>query len=295
MRTGTGASVPVLSLRRADERAEAARLLAAGATAAFYLGLFTIVRLVRPPWREARPAAFATVKPARPPWSKLPMVAAPRHSVRLVDAATVHPAFRHLVRREAWEGVWSSVGAPLHVIAPVRRPARFLPPSIVTDPADLEAQAVGDRLLPVATAAFFWFDDPCWRDLADTVARRAPRRSFLAGTSFNASGEQPPYTLEELDAALAARADLPVDVVVHDEVIEAAGVFGSHTMVRLPLGHEPPALVVTRDGSVGAEWITEATGFAVLRLGSTATASRRDGFDAAAIERNARALAGSSR
>ena len=38
--------VPVLSLRRRAERRVAARLLAAGRPAAFYLGLFTIVKLL---------------------------------------------------------------------------------------------------------------------------------------------------------------------------------------------------------------------------------------------------------
>lgn len=288
--------VEVLSLRRPGERAAAARILAAGRPVAFYLGLFTVVKLLRPPWAERSSHVFWQVKPERPTWSKLPMVALPRQSVRLVDAGLVHPALRGLVRREPWERIWSSVGAPLHVIAPLRRPLRFLHPALATSPGDLAAlaahsPAASDRLIGASTAAFFWFDDPDWRDLAERVTRAAPPRSALAGTSFNEHGAHPPYTLAELRTALAARPDLPVEAIITDERLEDAGIHGSHTMVRLPLVGEEPALVVTRDGTVGAAWLEEATGWPVRRLASTAVAARRPDVTADELERRTRRLA----
>lgn len=288
--------LPVLSLRDAGDRAVIAERLAAGQPAAFYLGLFTVVKLLRPPWREGDSQMFWRVKPARPGWSKLPMLALPRHSVRLLDPTRLHPDVRHLARREAWEGIWRSVGAPLHVIAPVRRPLRWLHPAVATSPQDLAASAADrpearDRVLDATTAACFWFDDPDWNDLAERVARRAPRGCVLGGTSFNEHGAHPPYTLAELVADLAERPDVPVSLVVTDERMEGAGVFSSHTMVRLPLVGEEPALVLAREGSVGEGWLTDALGLPVRRLASTATAARRPGTSAEEIERRARTLA----
>ena len=290
---------PVLSLRDAGDRAAIAERLAEGQPAAFYLGLFTVVKLLRPPWREGDSGLFWRVKPARPGWSKLPMLALPRHSVRLLDPARLHPAVRPLARREAWEGIWRSVGAPLHVIAPVRRPLRWLHPAVATTPDDLAAfaadrPAARDRVIGATTAACFWFDDPDWNDLAERLVRRATRGCVLGGTSFNEHGAHPPYTLAELEADLAARPDVPVELVVTDERIEAAGVFGSHTMVRLPLVGEEPALVLAREGSVGEAWLEEALGLPVRRLESTATAARRPGTTAEEIERCARSLAGAT-
>jgi hypothetical protein len=286
----------VLSLRDRSQRQEAAGVIASGRPVAFFLGLFTIVKLLRPPWLERDSALFWRVKPERPTWSKLPMLVQPRHSLRLVDFAKVHPDLRVLHRREAWERLWTSVGAPLHVIAPLRRPLRFLHPAVATSPGDLatlaaDVPAAHDRLVAVSTAACFWFDDPDWRALADAVTRQAPARSVLAGTSFNEHGAQPPYTLDDLRTVLAARPELRIDTVVTDERLEAAGLFGSHTMVRLPLVGEPPALVVTRDGSVGTEWLEQATGWPVRRLASTATAACRPGTTIAELDQRARARA----
>ena len=277
-------------------RRAAAKILAAGRPVAFYLGLFTIVKLLRPPWAERTSDVFWQVKPGRPTWSKLPMVGLPRHSVRLVDFRLVHPDMRVLARRERWERIWSSVGAPLHVIAPLRRPLRFLHPAMATSPGDLAAlatdvPAASDRLIGASTAAFFWFDDPDWRDLAEQVTRSAPPRSALAGTSFNEHGAHPPYTLAELRTVLEARPDLPVEAVITDERLEDAGIFGSHTMVRLPLVGESPALVITRDGTVGGAWLEEATGWPVRRLASTATAARRPGITADELEQRTRLMA----
>ena len=285
-------------MRRPAERRAAARILASGRPVAFYLGVFTIVKLLRPPWAERGSDIFWQVKPARPSWSKLPMVALPRHSLRLVDFSLVHADLRVLATRERWERIWSSVGAPLHVIAPLRRPLRFLHPAVATSPGDLvelatDVPAAGDRLLNASTAAFFWFDDPDWRDLAERVTLAAPARSVLAGTSFNEHGAQPPYTLEDLHTVLRARPDLPVEAIITDERIDDAGIFGSHTMVRLPLVGEEPAIVITRDGTVGAAWLEEATGWPVRRLASTAVAARRPGTTADQLEQRARHLASS--
>ena len=281
---------PVLSVRDERDRAVAARVIASGAPVAFYIGLFVVVKLLRPAWREADGGLFWRVKPGRPEWSKLPMLALPRHSVLLVDRAALHPEVRHLARRPRWEHLWRDVGAPLHVIAPMRRPARHVHPALVTTPDDAVAVAP-DRQVSSTTAAFFWFDDPAWQDLAERAARAAPPHTYLGGTSFNEHGVQPPYTLEELQRSTPKE---PVVAVVHDPVLERAGVFSSHTMVRLPLVGEEPSLVITREGSVGAAWVEDALGLPVRRLASTASASRRPGTTAEEIEARARTLRGAA-
>lgn len=285
-------TAPILSIRHPGERREAAGVLASGAPVAFYIGLFILVKLLRPPWLETDSGFFWRVKPGRPSWSKLPVTALPRHSVRLVDGRRLHPAVRHLTRREEWEGIWERVGAPLHVIAPVR-PARFLHPALVTSPVETALPAP-DRFVPVATSAFFWFDDADWRALAHDLVRRAPGRTFLAGTSFNEHGSHPPYTLAELHAALHRARPADLGAIVTDPVLEDAGVFSSHTMVRLPLVGEDPALVITRDGPVSAGWLEAQLGLPVRRLDSAAVASRRPGLEPGEVEARARCLRRSS-
>src|SRR5690349_7663214 len=98
------------------ERDAAARALARGEPALFYLGLYTAVRTLRPPdFADDTAEYFWRVKPDRPRWSKLPLVIRPRDSLHLVDFSRVHPAFRGLRNREAWEQLWAAHGAPLHV------------------------------------------------------------------------------------------------------------------------------------------------------------------------------------
>lgn len=280
---------PVYTLRDPADRRLIARELAAGRSAAFYLGLFTIVKLLRPPWAEgAGGELFWQVKPERPRWSKLPMVTEPRHAIRFVDFSAVHPDLARLARREEWERLWAH-GLPLHVIAPLRGPLRFLHEAFRTTPHDLQGHAAAvataaDRYIPAETASFFWLSDPDWNALARDVARCAPARSYLAGTSFNRHGQHPPYTLDELQEHVRDRGDLEFDLVVHDELIEQAGLHSSHTMVRLPLAGQPPELLMTRLGSVSAGRLERELGLPVRVLDSVAEASRQPGLTQADVE-----------
>jgi hypothetical protein len=282
-------AAPVYSLRSEADRALIARELAAGRSAAFYIGLFTIVKLLRPPWAEGTGGElFWQVKPARPRWSKLPMVVEPRHAIRFVDFARVHPALRHLQRREEWERLWAH-RLPLHVISPLRQPLRFLHEAFRTTPGDLRGHAAAaptaaDRLIEAETASFFWLHDPDWNALARRVALSAPARSYLAGTSFNKHGQHPPYTLDELQEHVRDRGDLEFDLVVHDELIEQAGLHSSHTMVRLPLAGQEPELLMTRLGSVSAARLEQELGLPVRVLDSVAEASRQPGLTQADVE-----------
>ena len=54
--------VSVLDVRSALDRADIASVVAKGHPVAFYMGLFTILRIIGPPWRErGQSATFWTV------------------------------------------------------------------------------------------------------------------------------------------------------------------------------------------------------------------------------------------
>jgi hypothetical protein len=274
--------VSVLDVRSVLDRADIARVVAEGHPVAFYMGLFTILRIIGPPWRDrGESATFWTVKRGRPTWSKLPVFIRPARAVRLIDWPAVHPAFRRLHHRERFEALWAH-GAPLHVVAPLRAPQRYLPDAIVTSPGDLAdaatgVAALGDRRLDSPTASFFWMSDPAWQDLAVRLEVACPPRSWLVGSSFNDHGAPPPFTLEELVGACRLRPDLPFELIVSDPLLDACGGYSSHTLVRLPLADEPPALVLLRWGSVSPQWLAESTGLEVRVLDSVSHASRPAG------------------
>jgi hypothetical protein len=279
----SGRLVPVFDVREPANRVVIARLLASGRPAAFYMGLFTIMRVVGPPWRDVAGAEmFWTVKRDRPSWSKLPIFVRPSRALRLADFTGVHPEFCDLRIRERFERLWAHQ-APLHVVTPLRRPHRFLPSATVTTPDDLvEAsnvdRAARDRWLAWSTASMFWMADPAWEDLAVRLEVACRPRSWMVGSSFNDHGSPPPFTLNELTSHCAARHDLPFDLVITDRLLEECGGFSSHSLVRLPMRDEPPALVMLRWGSVSPTWLTQATGYDVRVLDSTTQASRPAGL-----------------
>jgi hypothetical protein len=285
-----GPRVPVYSLRDPRHRGAIVRALAAGQAAAFYLGLFTIIKALRP-LEEGGDTGdlFWQVKPDRPRWSKLPLIIRPEDALPLIDFDLVHPDLWRLSLRDHFAGLWGSHGAPLHIIAPLRRPLPDLHPAFQTLPEDLREQAAAeagaaDRLLPCATASFFWMPDPAWDDLVDLLYRFSPPRTFLGGTSFNDHAQHPPYTYDELVAHVCRRGTFDVDLVITDELFEQAGVFSSHTMVRLPLVGESPELVVVRHGSITPERLAAGTGYPVRVLGSVKAASRRPGLSDEELE-----------
>jgi len=290
-----GRRLPVLDIRCDADRGEIARRLATGVPAAFSMGLFTIVRLLRAVAGRDDGALFWRVKRGRPSWSKLPMFTRPGPALRLADFSVVHPEFRHLGKREAFAALWAH-GAPLHVVVPVRQPLRLVPDSFITHPADLTAQAAsspaaGDRVVGVATASMFWMDDPAWHDLSVRLGVGAPPRCWLGGSSFNDHGAPPPFTLEELVVHTERRPDLPYEFVISDPHFEASGCHSSHSLVRLPLTDEPAKLVLLRRGSMAADWIEEATGYPVRVLPSAPLASRAPGTTDSSLRGAAEQLA----
>ena len=278
------ASVPVYSIRNPDHHEAIARALARGRTAAFYVGLFGIGQAIRPAWLGHDDAeTYWRVKVGRPRWAKVPLFSKPSHALRLIDFGLVHPAFRHLARREAFERLWTGHGAPLHVIAPVRQPLRFLDPAVVTFHEDLVQHVTDDvdpreRVIAPATACFFWIADPMWDTVVTLAGLYSPPRVCFGASSLNDHGEQPPYTMAELRTFIDGRSTLPFDLVITDELYERSGAFSSHTQVRLPLVGEPAELIVVRRGCVSAEWLAESTGYPVRVMASAAIASRQAGL-----------------
>jgi hypothetical protein len=288
---GRVTAVPVYDVRdRAHQRA-IARELALGRVAAFYLGLYTIMRVLRPPWTEGPDAdLFWEIKAGRPHWSKLPLFCKPQDALRLIDFRFVHPDYRHLAQRERFSRLWQSHGAPLHIIAPLRQPLRYLHPAFQTLPTDLVEQAAdnrhaADRLIPCATASFFWMDDPAWESLATLIRLSCLPHAFMGGSSFNDHGAQPPYTRGELASYVQARGRLQFDLVVADHLFESTRAFSSHSLVRLPLVGEPPELVMLRYGSVSPGWLAESTGYPVRLLESASVASRHPSLSDADVRR----------
>ncbi|HLZ68894.1 MAG TPA: hypothetical protein VKV26_03190 [Dehalococcoidia bacterium] len=285
IRTVSGCrAVPVYSLRNPQHHEPIGRALATGQTAAFYVGLYGIVKAVRAAW-VAHDAAetYWRIKAGRPRYAKVPLLAKPQQALRLIDFVPVHPAFRHLARRDRFERLWTSHGAPLHVIAPLRQPLRFLDPAFVTSPADLDAyrrddaRAV-DRAVAAPTASFFWMADPTWEDLATFTQLFSTARAFYGASSFNEHGQPPPYTFAQLASYVEGTEGNQFDLVINDELYERTGAFSSHTQVRLPLVDEPAELVVVRRGAVSPEWLADSTGYPVRVLGSAGVASRSPGL-----------------
>lgn len=120
--------------------------------------------------------------------------------------------------------------------------------------------------------------DPAWEDLAVRLEVSSPPCTWMAGSSFNDHGEQPPFTLDELITHCAGCEALPFDLIVTDTLLESCRGFGSHTLVRVPLFDGPPALVMLRWGSVSPSWLEETTGLDVRVLDSVSYASRPAGL-----------------
>jgi len=283
-------SIPVYSLRNPSHHEPAARDLAAGATAAFYGGLYGIVRAVRPAWDEHEDAeTYWRAKPGRPRWSKVPLFMKPQDALRLIDFRLVHPDYRHLERRELFVRLYESHGAPIHVIAPLKEPLRFLHPAFKTNREDLARQAQGDvmawdRVVAHTTACFFWMADPMWESLATLANLYSGPRVFYGVSSFNEHGKHPPYTFVELLAQVEAGGACQFELVINDDLYEKTGAFSSHTQVRLPMVGEAPELIVVRRGSVGPEWLAASTGYPVRVLDSAGVASRRPGLTDADLQ-----------
>jgi hypothetical protein len=99
----------------------------------------------------------------------------------------------------------------------------------------------------------------------------------LVGSSFNDHGQLPPFTTEELVRQCRERPELPFELVVSDPLLEACGGYSSHTLARLSVVDEPPALVMLRWGSISPGWLAESTGFEVRVLDWVSRASRPEG------------------
>jgi hypothetical protein len=267
----------------------------------WYTGLFGVTLGVPPDYVASNEASrFWVIKPGRPATAKLPIFTTPRDGLNLIDFRLVHPRFRHLEQREHFERIWDNIPAPFHVVCPLRQPLPFFPQACQTTPADLAEQArdnplLADRLVPCTTAAFFYFADPAWMGLIDMFRLYGRSRVFFAGSSFNDHGEAPPYTFEELLDFVRDKQRFQFHMVVTDELYEACGAFSSHTQVRLPMPHEPPALVMIRKGSVSPEWLAAATGYVVRPLDSMTTASRPAGMTDAALRAGLERLAAVTR
>lgn len=287
------ARVNVYSLRNPADIELAAREIASGKIAAFYGGLYGIVKGVRP-WGDHEDAeTYWRVKTGRARYSKVPLLIKPQDAIRLIDFRLVHPEYRHLERRENFNMLFNSHGAPLHVIAPLREPLPFMRSAFKTDSQDLASQAQddptrSDRLTEYTTASFFWMDDPAWDSFATLASLYSKPRMFFGVSSFNNHGEQPPYTYEELLRDVSARGECKFDLVINDEMYEESGAFSSHTQIRLPTHHETPELVMVRRGALSADWFSSATGYPVHELESATTASRSPGISDAKLESDLR-------
>lgn len=182
---------------------------------------------------------------------------APEDMWALIDFGRLHPEFHNLrrkcVRRRLWEH-----GAPFHAILPTRKRSPYIDSAFVTFPHELPEEL----RVPYPTMSIFWMEDPAWHNLA-RLAKRFNTHSLLGVSSLNTHGEEPPYTYAELIAQMEHKPEWDFDIIVVDEIAEAAEIKSSHTQIRFPSCHDPPECVVVRIGSLSPEGFHKLTDLSV--------------------------------
>ena len=291
LRTHDGTrAIPVYSIRDRAHVEAIAQAMSERRMAAFYGGLYGVIKGIRRPADDHPDDAevYWQIKPDRPRSSKLPMFIRPADAMPLVDFEALHPEFRHLSDRARFEALWASHGGPVHFIVPLRDQLPELHPAFQTSTEGILRAAKGEagsRAPARVTASLMWMADAAWEGLAARLDALSDEPTYYGVSSFNDHGEHPPYTYAELVAFLDRKSDLPVDLIVNDEIFEASGAFSSHTQVRLPLVGEAAELILVRRGGMSPAWLTECTGYPVRSLEDAPQATRPEGLEDTDLQR----------
>jgi len=250
--------IPIYSIRNLEHHCQMAKAVRDEVPMVVYGGIWAVFKGVKRRSLGAR--FFQEAKPGRPPESKVPMVVPPEEMLQFIDWSRVHPDFRSLRWRANFVKLWTTHGAPLHIIAPVKKNLWALPDEFKTTPEDFSARYPEAKPVNCPTAAFYWREDPYWRHFATLSACYMRTETYLGVSSFNPHGEEPPYTFEELKEQVKM-GRIPFEVIVRDDLFEESGAFSSHTQMRLPLVGGDPEFVVLRLGSFSPDGFTRITGF----------------------------------
>lgn len=250
--------IPIYSIRNLKHHRQMAEAVRDEVPMVIYGGIWAVFKGVKRRSLGAR--FFQEAKPGRPPESKVPMVVPPEEMLQFIDWSRVHPDFRSLRWRANFVKLWTTHGAPLHIIAPVKKNLWALPDEFKTTPEDFSARYPEAKPVNCPTAAFYWREDPYWRHFATLSTCYMRTDTYLGVSSFNPHSEEPPYTFGELlEQVKIGR--VPFKVVIRDDLYESYQAFGSHTQMRLPLVGEEPKFVVLRLGSFTPKGLERNTGF----------------------------------
>lgn len=274
--------LPLYSIREPENLSRIADLVCSGKPAVFEApGVFGLLSEVKNESKANNAGReFWLLKGGRPHVSKVPIICRPESAGNLIAVSKLNKEVGQVIsdgkkRKKFWGRL------PLHVIAPVvdRLPLVHRE-TFITTPK--ESAMKGLEYVPGSTICLYFQHDDDWDALARGVELRAPF-SLFGVSSFNLSGEHPPYNFWELVAYLAGHHELAKSVagIAYDPATWDCDIASSQTQIRLPLKHEDPVLTITRPGPVSAEMIEEQTGFDVRTLEGTKRAVSRhnDDFD----------------
>lgn len=225
---------------------EIAHRLDNGETAAvFMLGNFGVVKkLEAPEWEDptdkgSADALFDKVK-KRPRQQNFVALAHPEDVIDVIDIDRVDKSFRSQLRSPF--GRERLYVGPLHVILPVRDKG-FINQALIRQE---------DKTIAVFWANHFGFEGLVAK------ARKVIKHGILGGGSLNVHGKDPCYNKKELYEEMSKQQDWleEIDFIVFDDIVEAANIGRSHTMISYSTKH--PELV--RVGSLSIGKIEERLG-----------------------------------
>lgn len=215
-----------------------------GQTAAvFMMGNFGVVkRLENSDWEQGKKGSadtlFDRVK-KRPRQQNFVAFVDPEDIIDIIDVDRIDKKFKNQLRFPG--GRKRLYPGPLHIILPVRE--GFVNKALIREE---------DK-----TIAVFWAHHFGFEGLVD-AARRKIKHGTLGGGSLNIHGKEPCYNKTELYQEMVNQPDWleEIDFIVFDDIVEAAGIGRSHTMVRYS-GQEPE---LVRLGSLSRKKIEASTG-----------------------------------
>lgn len=274
--------LPVFSIREPKNLSKIADLVCSDKPAVFEAaGVFGLLAEVKnTPKPNGAGRKFWSLKQGRNPLDKVPIICLPESAGNLIATSKLNKHIRNVISEGiSRKNFWGHL--PLHVIAPViDRIPLVNSETFITTPE--ESARKGLEYVPEPTICLYFQQDQDWESLARGIQLRTPY-SLFGVSSFNYSGEQPPYDFAELESYLVEHPDLAESVagIIYDPAAWDCDIASSQTQVRLPLKHEEPVLTITRPGPVSAQMIEEHTGFKtrILENAKHAVSKHTDNFN----------------
>lgn len=254
--------IPIYDFRDLGHHEPIARALSNGERLVMFAGVWGAFKAVK---RNTKVEDFfhKQIKPGRPWEAKVPLMTRAIDAKQLFDWSQVHKDFRFLQAYSEFRKLWTSHPAFIHISAPVRANLYSLQEIFITTPEDYLAIYGDGDAISVPTISVINRDDPYLLHLQTLVSLRYFHTTMYLGVSTaNPHAKQPPYTDDELLKQIAS-GETPaeaVDLIVEDPTYRKYNALGSHTIARLPLVGENPAIKILRIGSLSPEGFEHATG-----------------------------------